>query len=217
MIGTAVRWSALILVFLAAALTLTTQVFAHADYERSAPDRNEVVPESPEQLDVYFTQDIRKTEGANSLIVLDETGAQVNLDDGIVDDDDRLHMFTELPSNLPPGRYVVEWMTLSDLDDDDASGAFCFYVAVEPTEEQAAECAEFDAEQQGPTTTPPSADPTELDGATPPAADETPTAPADGANDDDDGVSAGVIVAIVIGVIVVVLAVGAAAYWLRRA
>ncbi|MEX0785687.1 MAG: copper resistance protein CopC [Dehalococcoidia bacterium] len=214
------RWIAICAVLVIGGLAVATQVFAHAEYERSTPARDEVVAESPEQLDIYYTQDVRKIEGANTITVLDDGASKVNNDDGIVDDDDRTHVFTALPPNLPPGRYIVQWKTLSDLDDDDDSGAFCFYVAVEPSAAQADECAAFDAEEDEPTAAPPSEEPTEADGeATPTTAGPAPTTspPPDGTDGDDDGgLSSGVIVAIVLGVIVVVVAVGAAAYWLRR-
>lgn len=213
------RLTAIILIGVVGALALATQVFGHASYDHSTPARDEVVAESPDQLDIYYAQDVRKIAGANSITVLDEGANTVNLDEGIVDDDDRTHMFTELPPNLPPGRYIVQWETLSDLDDEEDSGAFCFYVAVEPTAAQADECAAFDTAEEEPTATSPSEEPTDAAGDTTPMAEEptaTTVAPTDGTEDDDGGVSGGVIVAIVAGVIVVVVAVGAAAYWMRR-
>lgn len=194
-----------------AAFLDSAAVFAHADYERSEPDRNEVLPAPPDQVDVWFTQDVRKREGFYFLRVFDEQGAQVSEGDGSIDDDDRAHIITELPTILTAGRYVVEWMTTSDLDGDDDEGAFCFYVAAEPTAEQEAECALFDDDAPA-TQTPPDAQPTE------PADSPTATAiPADNGADDDDGggIPVAAIVAIIAGV-VVVLGAGAAAVWMRR-
>ncbi len=185
-------------------------VFAHADYERSEPDRNEVLPSPPDQVEVWFTQDVRKREGFYFLRVFDEQGAQVSEGDGSIDDDDRAHMITELPTNLTAGRYVVEWMTTSDLDGDDDDGAFCFYVAVEPTAEQEAECALFDDDAPA-TQAPPDAQPTA------PAAGASPTvAAADNDTDGSDG--GGFPVAAIVAIIVVVaaLGMGAAAFWMRR-
>ena len=120
-------------------------------------------------------------------------------------------MITELPTILTAGRYVVEWMTTSDLDGDDDEGAFCFYVAVEPTAEQEAECALFDDDAPA---TPTTADAQPTEPADSPTAT---TIPADNGADDDDGggFSAAVIVAIIAGV-VVVLGAGVAVVWMRR-
>src|SRR3990170_4300545 len=93
-------------------------VSAHADYDRSEPGRNEVVAESPERIDVWFTQEVFKREGANYVRVFDEQEVQVSEGDGIVDDDDRAHVYTTLPAALPTGRYIVRWMTTSDEDGD---------------------------------------------------------------------------------------------------
>ncbi len=193
----------------AAAFLESAAVFAHADYERSEPGRNEVLPAPPDQVDVWFTQDVRKREGFYFLRVFDEQGAQVSEGDGSIDDDDRAHIITELPTILTTGRYVVEWMTTSDLDGDDDEGAFCFYVAVGPTAEQEAECALFDDDVPA-TQTPPGAQPTV------PAAGASPTvAAADNDTDDSDGggFPVAAIVAIIAGVVVVL---GAGAVWMRR-
>lgn len=171
----------------AATLLLVATVFSHGGYERSEPGRNEVVPEAPERVDVFFTQDVVKREGAFYVRVSDETETQVSDGDGVVDDDDRTHIYTELPASPGPGRYIVEWMTTSDQDGETNDGAFCFYVGVEPTADQEAECVAFD---QG----------------VPPQA-----------GDDDDGLStwlfASTIVAIVVAAAVVI---GGLAWMIRQ-
>ena len=188
-----------------AAFLDSAAVFADAAYERSEPGRNEVLPSPPDGVDVWFRSDVRKREGFYFLRVFDEQGAQVSEGDGIVDDDDRSHIFTELPRILTTGRYVVEWLTTSDLDGDDEEGAFCFYVAVEPTVEQEAECALFDDHAPATLTTEPADSPT-----------ATTIPPDNGADDDNgDGFPAAAIIGIIAGV-VVVLGAGAAAVWLRR-
>jgi methionine-rich copper-binding protein CopC len=198
-------------IFLCAALAASVPaVFAHADYERSVPGRDEVVTVAPTTLDVFFTQELFKRQGENFIRVFDESGSQVSDGDGIVDDDDRTHMSTALAPNLPNGRYIVEWQTLSDIDGDSDDGSFCFFVGAGPTTEQAAACAELAGDEEA----------TASSAATAPAATSANTTPADGdeENDDDGGdSSAGVVIAVAIGgaVLAVIAAVGLT-LWLRR-
>jgi len=185
------------------AIVGTTPVFGHADYERSEPARDAVVAAPPERVDVWFTQDLFKQTGANFVRVFNEQGSQVS-GDGVVDDDDRRHIFAELPQGLASGRYVVQWMTTSDEDGEADEGAFCFYVGVEATAEQETECASFASEEEPTETSAPRATAT--------------AAPTSGTTESDDG--GGATVAIVVGVIVGVAAlavvVGGGAAWLRR-
>ncbi len=197
------------------------RVSAHADYERSEPARNAVLRDAPAQVDVWFTQEVFKREGANFVRVFDEQEVQVSEGDGIVDDDDRHHISTTLPPDLTDGRYIVRWMTTSDEDGDTDDGAFCFYVAVDPTAEQEAECAAFgDGEDDG-TIIAPFATATEPEApATPTGAPvATPTAgpPGDDTTaDDDGGVPTAVVVGAIAGAAVLIVIVGAVAVWLRR-
>lgn len=117
---------------------------AHGGYERSQPAQNESLPESPGRVDVWFTQEVLKQEGANFVRVFDEQEVQVSEGEGVVDDDDRTHVYATLPPNLPEGRYVVRWKTTSDVDLDTTSGAFCFFVGVEPSPQQESECSALD-------------------------------------------------------------------------
>ncbi len=195
---------------LAAALLLVATVFSHAGYDSSEPGRNEIVPEAPERVDVFFTQDVVKREGAYYVRVFDETETQVSDGDGVVDDDNRRHSYTDLPANLGQGRYIVEWMTMSDEDGEADDGAFCFYIGVEPTADQEAECAAFDDEA------PPA--PTErVDQPTDSADDPTPTVMASSDGDDDEGGSnTGLIVAIVVAVAVIAAVVIGGLVWSSR-
>ncbi len=43
---------------LAAALLLVATAFSHAGYDSSDPGRNQIVPEAPERVDVFFKQDV---------------------------------------------------------------------------------------------------------------------------------------------------------------
>ncbi len=142
--------------------------------------------------------------------VFDEAEALVSDGDGVVDDDNRRHISTELPADLAPGKYVVEWMTTSDEDGEADDGAFCFYVGVEPTADQEAECAAFD-EDVPPTATERAAEPTDTADAPTP----TVAAPSD-SDDDDDGSSSGLIVGIIAAVAVVAAVVIGGLVWMSR-
>jgi methionine-rich copper-binding protein CopC len=194
--------------------------FAHADYESSTPAKDEVVASPPAQLDAYFTQELARQEGRYFLRVFNEQETQVSQGDGTIDDLDRTHMFTTLQPDLPAGRYIVRWATLSDEDVEADEGAFCFYVAVQPTADQQAECAALAGEEEGPTPTAAAAV-TPTQAAAQPMATQTagaPTAtPGGTTEDDDDGAPTGLIIAgAVAGAAVALAAVGGVAIWLRR-
>lgn len=220
-----VRWVAAV-GLLTVLLTLTAApAFGHAEYERSTPGRNEILPEPPARVDVYFSQEVRKIQGANYVRVFNDADEQVSTGDGVVDDNDRTHIYAELPEPLAPGRYVVAWQTLSDEDNDSDEGAFCFYVNTMPTAEQLAECAQFDAAQGAPKTTPgaaptkPPAPPPTATPPSPPTATAAPLATPTAVVPEDeggDGANAGLIVGIIIAAIVAAGAIGGGAYWLRR-
>ena len=214
-----IQWTVLLGLVIATLVAGAASVSAHADYERSEPGRNEILAAQPDRVDVWFGQEVLKQEGLNHVRVFDEQETQVSGGDGVVDDDDRTHIYTELPPNLPPGRYVVRWMTTSFADGDTDDGAFCFYIGAEATVEQAAECRAFDEEQgftPGPlvATDTPVPTPTEVP-VVPTEAAPSPT-PDEASDDDDDGSSTGVVIGVVIGVVVLIVVVGGAVVWLRR-
>ena len=115
---------------------LVTVVLAHADYDRSVPAAAEVVLQAPQQVQVWFTQELFRREGQNSLEVYGPDEQRVDLDDFAIDDDDRKLMTVSLPSDLANGVYSVRWRSLSADDGDDADGEFQFTIqADEPTAE----------------------------------------------------------------------------------
>ena len=115
----------LALILLLTGLPVAT-VDAHAGYESSTPADGEVVPEGPSQVDVFFGQEMARSGGLPSLIVVNGSGDQVDLG-AELDDADRTHIFTPLAPSLPDGRYTVIWHTLSDEDGEESQGAFHFY------------------------------------------------------------------------------------------
>jgi methionine-rich copper-binding protein CopC len=211
----------LLLVGVTLALGLgVVHVFAHAEYESSTPAKDEVVQTSPARIDVFFAQEVVKQEGQYYVRVFNDQEEQVSSPaDGTVDDDDRTLIFADLQADLPEGRYIVQWKTLSFEDGDDDEGAFCFYVAVQPTTEQAAECAAFDENEEptgaasitpGGTTEEPTAVATVSESPQP---SPTTIAPSD---DDDDPPVAAIFGAIIGGAVVLGIVAAGVFIWLRR-
>jgi methionine-rich copper-binding protein CopC len=106
---------------------------AHGAYESSVPAENEIVAESPERVDVYFGQELRRSGGLPDVFIVNEAGDTVSTESAL-DDEDRTHVAVTLPPALPNGRYTVIWHTLSDQDGEEAQGAFHFYVGEGPTD-----------------------------------------------------------------------------------
>ncbi len=104
---------------------------AHSGYERSEPADGAVLADSPPRVDVYFSQEMARSGGLPTLIVVNDSGDQVDLG-ATLDDNDRTHLYAELAPSLPNGRYTVIWHTLSDEDGEEAQGAFHFYVGAGP-------------------------------------------------------------------------------------
>ena len=181
---------------------LATAVLAHSDYDRSVPAADEVVLQAPQQVQVWFTQELFRREGKNSLEVYGPDQQRIDLDDAAIDDDDRKLMTVSLPPDLANGVYIVRWRTLSADDGDDATGEFQFTVdADEPTAEAGQPADSPDAapsatptaaagntqpsptntaqvDSTGPQSTPPAADPASEGPESPPdQADQGPGLP----------------------------------------
>ncbi len=115
---------------------LSAAVLPHADYDRSVPAADAVVLQAPQQVQVWFTQELFRREGQNSLEVYGPDEQRVDLDDFAIDDDDRKLMTVSLPPDLANGIYTVRWRSLSADDGDEADGEFQFTIqADEPTAE----------------------------------------------------------------------------------
>jgi methionine-rich copper-binding protein CopC len=113
------------------ALALVPQLAAaHANYARSEPPADGVVAAAPQEVRVWFTQEL-VTRGS-SLQVLDSDGNRVDADDSRVDlnDPDRKQMRVSLPP-LADGVYTVQWHSVSAEDGDSADGSFRFGVGAD--------------------------------------------------------------------------------------
>ena len=128
-----------------------TSVEAHGRQQRSEPADGAVLAESPPRVNVWFSQELRRTSGLPTLVVVNAAGDVVS-EPAVLDDDDRTHVHAALPPALPDGRYTVIWHGLSDEDGDESRGAFHFYVGEGP--EMASEIVLTPSPTATPTATP---------------------------------------------------------------
>ena len=151
-----VLWSyvpqtAAVAALLAALFWLATggEAAAHAHYAHSQPSIGQVLPAAPAEVDIYTDSDMRKQAGSNVITVTGPDGSEADNGNTVVDDSNPQHFSVGLNPNLPNGRYVVAFKTLSDVDGDTDGGKFTFYVGAGPTDAQKAQ----DASLNGPPVT----------------------------------------------------------------
>ena len=111
-----IGWSSVLVVF--AVATAMAQLAA----TKTMPDADAVVAESPEQIQVWFTQD---PDPAVSQLVLAGPAGEVELGDTTVADEKSL--MAMVPRALAPGSYTVSWRTAGD-DGHVRRGDFAFTV-----------------------------------------------------------------------------------------
>ena len=96
--------------------------YAHANLIRSDPPANSVLPSSPHQVTLYFTEQLEpKLSGA---AVYDATGKEVDTGYHISTTDATI-LIVSLPT-LPPGVYTVAWHAISAVDGHHTNGSFSF-------------------------------------------------------------------------------------------
>ena len=105
-----------------------TPALAHAEYARSNTAAGAAVRAAPPRLDLWFTQELFRRAGANTITVAAPDGRRVEAGDATVDSADRTHLSVALSPNLPLGTYTVTWTSLSAIDGDDATGTFAFTI-----------------------------------------------------------------------------------------
>lgn len=121
----------------------TTGILTHARYDHSAPSPGQVLNASPAEVEIFVAENMRKIAGANQISVAGPDGSQVDDGNSVVDDSNRQHLSVGLKPDLPSGRYVVSFKTLSDADGDADHGQFAFYVGTQPTPAQKAQDAKL--------------------------------------------------------------------------
>src|SRR5581483_3713163 len=126
----------LALMLLLAVLGGPAAALAHAHYDHSTPAIGEVVQTAPARVEIFTDQEMAKSGNANSIAVTNADGQRVGSGVTTVDDADRRHFWVALQPGLPPGRYVVSFTTLSDVDGDSDHGRFAFYIGRGPTAQE---------------------------------------------------------------------------------
>jgi len=125
------RTKAGLIVALVLALVVTGRpqwVSAHAGYERSSPAAESVIPAAPEQLDIWFTQELFRRARVNTITVTGADGQRVDNGEAMIDSADRKRLSVQLVPGIPAGVYTVGWTSLSATDGDTAEGSFTFTV-----------------------------------------------------------------------------------------
>jgi methionine-rich copper-binding protein CopC len=170
-----------------------------------------VLSASPSQVSITFTQDVQRITGTYGIDVTGPGGTSATAGAAVLNDEDRSIMTVALAPDLASGRYVVRWRNVSDEDGDAASGAFSFYIGIQPTAADLAADAALEDVGQDET---PEVSPTTASQATP-ALSPTRAPPSAEGNDDDGGNAVAVTVAVV--AVIAGLAVGFfGVRWFRR-
>src|SRR5215207_4102826 len=118
---------AMLMVALLAALT-PGDVSAHAAFDRSDPQPNTVLAESPAEIRIWFTEPLE--EEYNEVRLFDETGHEIpNLTVERGEGDKSLVVPISEP--LANGTYSVVWKNLSSADGHPAQGYFTFTVGTQ--------------------------------------------------------------------------------------
>lgn len=109
-----------------AVLAGVKQASAHAVPGSANPPIDGIVAEAPSRVEVVFTEEI-VPEGT-TLEVFSLEGAKVDLGDIEADlnDPERRRVSVGLEPEIAPGRYIVQWTSVSAIDDDEVSGSFGF-------------------------------------------------------------------------------------------
>ena len=95
---------------------------AHMAVQKTMPEADAVLSESPRQIQMWFTQ---LPDPFISRLTLEGAGGAVALGDTEVRDD--MSLVATVPSNLGAGAYTVRWRTAGD-DGHTQRGEFAFIV-----------------------------------------------------------------------------------------
>jgi methionine-rich copper-binding protein CopC len=109
-------------------LLLVGTAYAHSRYVRSEPGAEAIVATPPARVDIWFSQELFRRKGENTIQVTGPDGTEVSVGDTAIDDDDRTHIWVSLKPNLPAGVYQVVWKNVSLEDGHSFEGSFSFTI-----------------------------------------------------------------------------------------
>jgi len=116
-----------------AAMAVIGTASAHAHYISSTPAKGAVLTTAPTSISITFAEEIQNTSGSFGLTVMDKDGASAEASAPKLASGDAMTLTVGLKSGLANGRYEVHWNNVSSVDGDAATGAFSFYIGVQPT------------------------------------------------------------------------------------
>lgn len=119
--------------FIIGGLLFVETAYAHSAYLRSNPGADAVISSSPAKLDIWFSQELFRRKGENTIHVSGPDGQEVSVGETQIDDDDRKHIWVDLLPNLPVGKYLVEWKNTSVEDGHPTEGSFNFIIDPQAT------------------------------------------------------------------------------------
>jgi len=100
--------------------------FAHGYIVRSTPPDRAVLTRPPNQVQIWFSEGIERR--FSSIAVFDQTGQQVDNGDGRVDERNAAKLVVSLPSDLPPGAYLVKLRPVFISDGHAVSDTLVFWI-----------------------------------------------------------------------------------------
>lgn len=115
-------------ILIAGGLLFVGTAHAHSAYLRSNPGTDAIIASSPSKVDIWFTQELFRRKGENTIHVSGIDGQEVSTGETKIDDDDRTHVWVNLLPNLPAGKYLVEWKNISLEDGHSSTGSFYFTI-----------------------------------------------------------------------------------------
>jgi methionine-rich copper-binding protein CopC len=116
-----------------AAMAIVGTASAHAHYISSTPAKSAVLTAAPTSVSITFAEEIQNTAGSFGLTVLNKDGGSAEASAPKLASGDAKTLTVNLKSGLANGRYEVHWNNVSSVDGDAATGAFSFYIGVQPT------------------------------------------------------------------------------------
>ena len=126
-----------------AALSAVALTSAHSRPVLFDPPPGAVLESSPEQVQAWFTAELRRDPNWNFLQVSNAEGKRVDTGEAELSED-RLSMTATLQPDLPGGRYIVTWRSFDDGDNAIFGDCYAFFVGQAAADKSVAEGLRLD-------------------------------------------------------------------------